>query len=245
MAYLLTRADLLQRLRDMIKYVAASGAGSSAELNRRLQYQVSQVWERMVSTAQGVGRATLSKTIAVADPDGYVPGDFVPLPSDFRRQELLLIDGQEPDTRTPQEIERWAAQGNLGAIGGVLSFYLDGPGQDTTVSPPVPKDQRIRLFPAWQAGQSLVLHYVVQPPTLGDAADPLDDTIELDLIHEPSVRYIVARACVDAVSREDQNAYQRAKEERADAEDEFTRALARRVGPPPPLSSYRHRPGWR
>lgn len=247
MAYILTRAELLQRLRDLIKYVATSGAGSDAELNRRLQYQVSQVWERIIATSQGVGRATLTKTIAAADPDGYVPGEFVPLPSDFRRLELLLVNDREPDSSTPQELERLAVFGGTSVPGNAgLLFYLDGPGQDTTVSPPVPKDQRIRLYPDWQEGQTLLAFYVVQPPTLGDPADPLDDTIALDLIHEPVVRYVVARACTDAVSREDQQGYQRAKDERADAEDEFTRALARRIGAPPPLSAYRHSfRGWR
>lgn len=243
MAYLLTRAELRQRLRDLIKYVATSGAGSDAELNRRLQYQVSQVWERMVATSQGVGRATLRKTIAVAEPDGYVPGDFVPLPDDFRRLELLLVDGAEPRSATPQQLER-AADGGPGGPGATL-FYLDGPGQDVTVVPPVPRDQRIRLYPGWRAGQTLLMFYVVQPPTLGDPANPAHDTYEIDLMHDPAVRYVVARACVDAVSREDEQGYQRAKEERADAEDEFTRALAKRIGAPPPLSSYRHRAGVR
>lgn len=245
MAYTITRANLRRRLRDLIKYVATSGAGSDADLNRHLQYAVSAVWDRMLRTAQGFGRGALSKTIAALDPDGYVPGDFVPLPDDFRRLDLLLVDGLEPISSTPMEVETIAAQSAASPIPGGLLYYLDGPGQDTTVDPPVPKEQRIRLYPPWRAGQVLALGYVVQPPTLGDAADAGDDVIELDLVSDPVVRFVVARAAVDCVSREDQQGYQRAQQERVEAEDEMSRALSVRAGGPVSLRSYRHHAGRR
>jgi hypothetical protein len=247
MAYTITRADLRARLRDEIRYCSSSGAGADADLNRRLQRHVADVWEEMVATAQGVGMATLTKTIATGDPDGYEPGDRVPLPADFRRQSLLKVDRAEPTASTPQELESFAVDAVAVPGRGALRYYLEGPGQDTSVSPPVPTAQQIRLYPPWREGQVLTLVYVVQPPTLGDPADVADDVIELDLIHEPAVRYIVCSTAVDAVSREDDKGYQRALERCARAEDRFTRALARRAGPPPSLSSYRHRGGrqWR
>lgn len=245
MAYSVTRENLRRRLRDIVKYVATSGAGSDADLNRHLQYAVSGVWDRMLRTAQGFGRGSLSKTIAVAEPDGYVPGDFVPLPDDFRRLELLLVDGREPISSTPMEVETIAAQGSIAPVTGGLLYYLDGPGQDRTVDPPLVKEQRIRLYPPWAAGQVLSLGYVVQPPTLGDASDSGDDGITIDLVSDPVVRYTVARAAVDCVSREDQQGYQRAQQERVEAEDEMVRALSVRAGGPVSLRSYRHRSGLR
>jgi hypothetical protein len=243
MAYIVTREDLRGRLRDEIRYCSTSGAAGDADLNRRLAREVARVWERMIATSQGVGMATLNKTIAVGEPDGFVPGERVPLPDDFRRLVLLRVDKSEPGASTPQELES-LAMASAPAPGNVaLLYYLDGPGQDTSVSPPVPTPQQIRLYPDWRTGQVVLLVYAVQPPTIGDPADPTDDAIELDLIHEPAVRYVVARTLVRAVSREDQQGYQRAQEELEEAQDEFTRSLAMRAGPPPALSSYRHRPG--
>lgn len=241
MAFLVTREDLRQRLRDEVKYCSTAGAGADADLNRRLQREVNRVWERMTATAQNVGQATLSKTIAVAEPDGYVPGARVPLPADFRRAVQLLVDGQPPELRTAAKVE-YLAESGVAAVGSVGHvYYFDGPSQDTSGPTPVPTDQQIRLFPDWTAGQSLVLVYAVQPPTLGDPADAGDDGIELDLVHEPAVRLVVARACVRSVSREDQQGYLRAKDEQAEAEEEFTRALARREAGALPLASFRNR----
>jgi hypothetical protein len=247
MAYTITRESLRQRVRDEIRYCSTAGAGSDAELNRRLQRCVEDVWEEMVATAQGVGMATLTKTIATGDPDGYVPGDRVPLPDNFRRLSLLRVDRAEPWPSTPQETEAIAAD-VVGFPGNVaLIYYLDGPGQDTNVDPPVPTGQQIRLYPPWREGQVLVLTYVVQPPTLGDPDDAGDDVIELDLVHAPTVRYVVSSTAVDSVSREDDRGYQRAQERKAMAQNAFQRALAMRIGPPPSLRSYRHRggAGWR
>lgn len=245
MAYTLTREALRRRLRRRIRYCSTAGAGSDELLNEWLQEEVSQVWERMVATSQGVGITTLRKTIAAGDPDGYVPGERVPLPANFRRLILLRVDKAEPDVSTPQELETFAEIGAAVPGNSALLYYLDGPGQDTSGPLPAPTQQQIRLYPDWLEGQALFLLYAVQPPTLGDPSDVGDDAIELDLIHEPAVRYIVARACVAAVSREDQQGYQRALEEQSMAEEEFTRALALRTGAPPPLRSYKHRPNRR
>lgn len=243
MAFLVTREDLRLQLREEIRYCSTSGAGSDVDLNRRLQREVNRVWERLVPTAQGVGQGALSVTITPGDPDGYEPGARIPLPSDFRRLVLLRVDRYEPAPSTPQEVESYAVGAVTAPANVGLLYYLTGPGQDTDVDPPVPTAQQVRLWPDWRAGQQVVLVYAVQPPTLGDPADAADDTIELDLMHEPVVRYVVSRAAVRSVNREDQQGYQRAVEEQMAAEDEFTRAIARRSDAPP-LSSYRKRRGW-
>lgn len=247
MGYIVSRADLREQLRDEIRYAAPSGAGGDAELNRRLQRELRRVWERLTRTADGVGMGTLTKTIATGDPDGYVPGDRVPLPDDFRRVSEFWVDRATPVLGTPAEVEGLAVQGTVVPYRVPLLYYIDGSGQQSGGTAVVA--QQIRLFPAWREGQVMTLLYVRQPPSLGDPANPADDAIEVDLLAEPLVRYVVARAAVRSVSREDAQGYARAQEELAEAEDDFERTRALRVGSPLRLASFQRRPGrqapWR
>lgn len=241
MGYIVTRSELRSQLRDEIRYVASSGAGSDAELNRRLQREVRRVWEKLTRTADGVGMGTLTKTIATGDPDGYVPGERVPLPDDFRRVSDIWVDKGAPELGTPAEVEGLAVQGTAVPYRWPLLYYVDGPGQQSGGTAVVA--QQIRLFPDWREGQVLTLLYVRQPPSLGDPEQPADDTIDVDLLAEPVVRYVVARAAVRSVSRDDAQGYQRALDEMAQAEDDFERTRALRVGSPLRLSSFQRRPG--
>ena len=241
-----TRGQLRERLRSEIRYQGAAGATTDDALNFNLQLALSRVFEILSRTDQGILTTTLEVTIATGDPDGQVPGERVPLPADFRRVSSLLVNRYEAYRSNPSELHR-LRNSRISQVGSLRRKYtLSGPGQ-TTLEVSLPT--QLEIYPGWVEGDVYSLLYVTQPPTLGDPADVLDDALIVDLLMEPVVRAVIARAGIRSLSRTDVQGQQRMAKEATEAEAEFDDARAVRGGDVRTLASYDsgsggNRGGW-
>jgi hypothetical protein len=236
-----SRAELRQRLRDEVLLATSSGAASDERLNRSLQVAINGVWDILIRSDQGIGVTTESLTIATGDPDGIVPGPSIPLPSDFRRLLDLRISNDQVERTTPSEMFRRRQDA---APSSRRTYYVGGPTQgpvDPTTGIAAAVGATLETHPDLVDGDTIVMLYSTQPPDLGDPADPAQDVRTVDLLHDPVARYVVARAGMRALSRDDQEGRSRLAAEAAMAQAEFDPARAVRAGGIRRLSDYGRR----
>ena len=225
----LTRQQLRDRLRRKIRYTGSAGATQDAQLNAELQDAVSEVYEILSSSSDGILDKEIQVTIASGDPNGQVPGERVPLPDDFRRVASLYVNRYPAEVSNPSQVHR--LRNDVLQADATYDFYrryyVSGASQDDAGAI-VP--EQLELYPAWAEGDIYSLLYVTLPPFLGDPTAPADDAASVDYMMDSVVRAIVARAGIASLSRDDEQGRARLLQEAMRAETEFAEARTQRAG---------------
>ncbi len=202
-----TRSALRQELRDHIKTNGHTTASYSDEaLNRSLARSLGDLYGFLADI--GDGTAETETTLTTPGPGA---SNTVALPADFLSLRVLLFlpGGSESSAVPLAHVEpRIATRDVYTQLTGQPRWYhLTGPAAGSVA-------QKLRVYPALSpAPDELRLRYATQAPSLGDPADPGDDTIMVDLVSPPVMRALVAVAGAESVARDDRSQYERARVE--------------------------------
>jgi hypothetical protein len=222
------RSELLTLLRDQLHEPVAAGAYTDARLVPHLQWALDEAWEELTATVEGPGRVHQDITIALAHPDGYVPGFTVPMPARWLRMVVVQRNGVPLEQGRPDRTD----------IGEPGRYWVDGPGQETVLGVLQAVPGVLLTSEAWVAGDVLRWLYVAQAPRLVDPASPGTDTT-VDLMTAAFEAAVVGLAAQRAVAKQDQVTLTRA----ARAAGEDVARMTRRKGDqhqgPVTLADYR------
>lgn len=235
MAYNQSRLQLRQRFRIENQRYADTGADEDVNLNYTLQYALNYVWEWLTATDQGFGVRTLNIVVSPTEVNGWFPGlKSINLPADFRRLIEFKRGNAYPDLVSHSE-STWRTTGL-----NVPGWYLiNGPGQTVNLGILTSIPQTMELNPGLTNGESIVLMYAQQPPSLGDPTLATADTTTIDLVSEAVVRLIIARANVMSAPKENQYLYPRVLREYESAQQEYLQYMTQRSGGILRLSRYK------
>jgi hypothetical protein len=208
--YLVTRAQMLQLVRDDLHEQRDAGAYTDARLIAHLQRATGDVWPELTAKVEGPGRVQEQRTIAAGDPDGYVPGNLVPMPARWQRLVVAWANGQRLD---PGREDR-ADQTDPGR------YWIDGPNQVTSGGLLTPYSARLLTSFDWAAGDVLEWLYVEQAPLWTDPTDPTI-SVQVDLGLEAVASAIAGMAAARANAKGDREAYTRNRTMASEAMAQF------------------------
>jgi len=200
--YLVSRAQMVELVREDLHEPTSGGAFTDAKTVRHMQRALDLVWDELTAQVEGPGRVQEQRTIAVGDPDGYVPGNLVPMPARWRRLVVVRQNGARLGEGRPDRAD----------IGCALRYWVDGPNQVTSGGLLVPYSARLLTSTPWAAGDELDWIYVERAPLWVDPADATRD-VQVDLASDEIATAIAAVAAARAVARSDREALGRARGE--------------------------------
>jgi hypothetical protein len=232
--YLRLRSQVLERVRLDIHETGNAGAYTDARLIAHLQVATDAVWEKISAQVDGPGRVHEVRTIAASDPDGYVPGNALPLPArllrlvpdTLRRNGGLLAPGRED-------------RADFG-LGG--RYWIDGPTQATVGGLLTAVPGVLLTSTAWSQGDQLEWLYVERAPLWVDPTNGARD-VAVDLVSTSIESAIAAITGARATAKNDRESLARARgvlaEELARLDDRIPD-----IDQPHRLADYRRR-GYR
>lgn len=207
--HLQSRSQLISEVRDYLHEQADAGAYKTDVLLRHLQRALDDVWDELTASTEGPGRLTLTKTIAVGDPDGYVPGSELPMPARWRRVVVVRRNGTRLAPGDPEQEDLEAGRSGY--------YWIEGPDQEVDGGGLLaPAPAVLVTSDAWAAGDVLKLRYVAQAPLLTDPTDATID-VQVDLGGAEIASAVAHVAGARAVARGDDRALARARGELAEA----------------------------
>jgi hypothetical protein len=193
---------LVSEVRDYLHEQADAGAYRTDALVRHLQRALDEVWDELTASTEGPGRLTLAKTIAVGDPDGYVPGAELPMPARWRRVVVVRRNGARLVPGDPEQEDIEAGRPGY--------YWIEGPDQEVSGGLLAPASSVLVTSDAWEAGDVLKIRYVAQAPQLVDPADATID-VQVDLGGAEIASAVAHLAGAAAVARGDERALGRAR----------------------------------
>lgn len=212
MSYLRSRSQLLARVRRDLHEANIA----DARILDHLQDATEEIWDDLTAIVDGPGRVREERTIAALDPDGYVPGNALPLPVRWLRfvPRTIRQNGArlKPGRPDRDDIE----------VPG--RYWIDGPTQDPGVGGQLVAASAVLLTSsAWVAGDVLEWLYVQQAPLWRDPTDATIDVL-VDLA-TPSIEAALSRyTAARVVARGDDVALGRARSELGVAIERYNRS---------------------
>lgn len=239
MPRLISRAQLLHRVRVTAHELGLSGPWTDQQLTEHLQYAIDDVWEDLSAQEDGPGRVYEEFTIAAGDPLGRVPGQAIPLPALLMRLVDVWRGFEQSLPGRPDRAElKYRGQISLAAGGW---YWIDGSTQGRTGGGALDLDvATLLMVPEFAEGDGVTWLYVQQPPLVVDPTDPSlgpdgiltaapTIAVTIDLDQPAVVNAVIAEAVSRAVARNDQEALARAERARAGAREQYLRRKRDRV----------------
>lgn len=223
MAFIVTRAEIVARVRREAHRAGDTGTGNDRDLHAIAVDKLREWHFVMAADSQsGVGKAVRELVVTTPGPTFDLPTEFLTLKA-WTRDDISSTTNARGVTSPVRVLPAAFITFDFDTAGneprGKGVYYIEGPGKefDTGLGQLMTYPQRLRVSPDFAANATIKLLYISQAPDFGDPNNAADDSTQIDVINAMAYNWIAQLVRLVFVGRGDTDEYRRALQAASEA----------------------------